>query len=174
MADRHAEAAEARAQAKADRDAAMAQLRIVLMQGRLDQQAAVAEAKRIEADYAEAYWQSRIGKNNYRRTIGSGGRPGEYPWYDSEGNLHYAHSYEAMRQNSINNGTWDEATKESFTETEETGPTGRSRGKKSSKKTEQAKGHSKKPENTNNNGSTTMPGVTEENRSSNTMPGVTQ
>ena len=174
VADSHAEAAEARAQAKADRDAAMAQLRMDLMQGRLDQQEAVAEAKRIEADYAEAYWQSRIGKNNYRRPIGSGGRPGEYPWYDSDGNLHYAHSYEAMRQNSINNGTWDEATKESFTETEETSPTGRSRGKKSSKKTEQAKGHSKKPENTNNNGSTTMPGVSEENRSSNTMPGVTQ
>ena len=173
-ADSHAEAAEARAQAKADRDAAMAQLRMDLIQGRLDQQEAVAEAKRIEADYAEAYWQSRIGKNNYRRPIGSGGRPGEYPWYDSEGNLHYAHSYEAMRQNSINNGTWNEATQESFTETEETSPTGRSRGKKSSKKTQQAKGHSKKPENTNNNGSNTMPGVSEENRSSNTMPGVTQ
>lgn len=174
VADSHAEAAEARAQAKADRDAAMAQLRMDLMQGRLDQQEAVAEAKRIEADYAEAYWQSRIGKNNYRRPIGSGGRPGEYPWYDSEGNLHYAHSYEAMRQNSINNGTWNEATQESLTETEETSPTGRSRGKKSSKKTQQAKGHSKKPENTNNNGSTTMPGVSEENRSSNTMPGVTE
>ena len=146
VADSHAEAAEARAQAKADRDAAMAQLRMDLMQGRLGQQEAVAEAKRIEADYAEAYWQSRIGKNNYRRPIGSGGRPGEYPWYDSEGNLHYAHSYEAMRQNSINNGTWNEATQESFTETEETSPTGRSRGKKSSKKRQQAKGHSKKPE----------------------------
>ena len=52
VTDHYKEAADARAQAKADRDAAMAQLRMDLMQGRIDQQEAAAEAKRIEADYA--------------------------------------------------------------------------------------------------------------------------
>lgn len=74
VTDHYKEAADARAQAKADRDAAMAQLRMDLMQGKIDQQEAAAEAKRIEADYADAYWQSRINKNNYRRPIGSGSR----------------------------------------------------------------------------------------------------
>lgn len=73
VTDHYKEAAEARAQAKADRDAAMAQLRMDIMQGKIDQQEAATEAKRIEADYADAYWQSRINKNNYRRPIGSGG-----------------------------------------------------------------------------------------------------
>ena len=120
VADHYKEAADARAQAKADRDAAMAQLRMDLMQGKINQQEAAAEAKRIEADYAEAYWQSRINKNNYRRPIGSGSRGGggkapEYPWYDRDGNLHYASSYEAMRQNALNHGTWSEATQEVVT-----------------------------------------------------------
>lgn len=76
IADHYKEAADARAQAKADRDAAMAKLRMDLMEGKINQQEAAAEAKRIEADYAEAYWQSRINKNNYRRPIGSGSRGG--------------------------------------------------------------------------------------------------
>lgn len=76
IADHYKEAADARAQAKADRDAAMADLRMNLMEAKINQQEAAAEAKRIEADYAEAYWQSRINKNNYRRPIGSGSRGG--------------------------------------------------------------------------------------------------
>ena len=62
VTDHYKEAADARAQAKADRDAAMAELRMELMEGRIDQQEAAARAKKIEADYADAYWQSRIGK----------------------------------------------------------------------------------------------------------------
>lgn len=148
VADHYKEAADARQQAKADRDAAMAQLRMDLMQGRINQQDA-AEAKRIEADYAEAYWQSRIGKNNYRRPIGSGsrgsGRPAEYPWYDSDGNLHYAYSYEAMRQNALQHGTWNDETQESTTEREQKDRRGKTKSTTSSTKTKPAKGHSTRP-----------------------------
>lgn len=152
VSDRYKAAADARAQAKADRDAAMAQLRMDLMQGKIDQQQAAAEAKRIEADFAEAYWQSRIDKNNYRRPIGSGSRGGgggkghEYPWYDRDGNLHYASSYEAMRQNALNHGTWSEVTEQSTTELEQKDRNSKSKGSTSTTTTKPAKGHSTKPE----------------------------
>ena len=154
VTDHYKEAADARAHAKADRDAAMAQLRMDLMQGKIDQQEAATEAKRIEADYADAYWQSRINKNNYRRPIGSGGRgggkPGEYPWYDADGNLHYAHSYEAMRQNAINSGTWSDATQESTSTRTTADRKGNTKGTATTTTTKPAKGHSEKPkQNTN-------------------------
>ena len=147
VTDHYKEAADARAQAKADRDAAMAELRMELMEGRIDQQEAAARAKKIEADYADAYWQSRIGKNNYRRPIGGGsrgggGKPAEYPWYDSDGNLHYAHYYEAMRQNAINHGTWSEATQQSTTTRTTTDRRGKTKSSSSSNTTKPAKGHS--------------------------------
>lgn len=151
LTDRYKEAADARAQAKADRDAAMAQLRMELMEGRINQQEAAARAKKIEADYADAYWQSRINKNNYRRPIGSGsrggggGKPGEYPWYDSDGNLHYARSYEAMRQNALNNGTWEEGTQQSTTQQEQKDRRGNFKGSANTVTTKPAKGHSTKP-----------------------------
>lgn len=58
------ESQENRAQLKADRDAAMAELRMELMQGKISQQVAAAEAKRIEAEYADRYWNARIEKEN--------------------------------------------------------------------------------------------------------------
>lgn len=151
VTDHYKEAADARAQAKADRDAAMAELRMELMEGRIDQQEAAARAKKIEADYADAYWQSRIGKNNYRRPIGGGsrgggGKPAEYPWYDSDGNLHYANSYEAMRQNAINHGTWSEATQQSTTTRTTTDRRGKTKSSSSSNTTKPAKGHSERPQ----------------------------
>lgn len=112
VSDRYKEAADARAQAKADRDAAMAQLRMDLMQGRVNQQEAAAEAKRIEADYAEAYWQSRINKNNYRRPIGSGSRGGgatkKYPVFDENGDVvdHVYTKEEAVSETERNGGTY--------------------------------------------------------------------
>ncbi len=149
ISDHYKEAADTRAQAKADRDAAMAQLRMDLMQGKVDQQEAAARAKNIEADYAEAYWQSRISKNNYRRPIGTGNRGGgkapEYPWYDSDGNLHYSSSYEAMRQNAINQGTWSETTQQSTTEREQKDRRGNTKGTTTAVITKPAKGHSEKP-----------------------------
>lgn len=56
------ESQENRAQLKADRDAAMAELRMELMQGKISQQEAAAEAKRIEAEYADRYWNARVEK----------------------------------------------------------------------------------------------------------------
>lgn len=151
VTDHYKEAADARAQAKADRDAAMAELRMELMEGRINQQEAAARAKKIEADYADAYWRSRIDKNSYRRPIGSGSRggggskPGEYPWYDSDGNLHYARSYEAMRQNALNNGTWEEGTQQSTTQREQKDRRGRTNGSANTVTTKPAKGHSTRP-----------------------------
>lgn len=151
VTDHYKEAADARAQAKAERDEALAQLRMDLMQGKIDEQEAAAEEQRIKSDYAEAYWQSRINKNNYRRPIGSGSRGGggkapEYPWYDRDGNLNYASSYEAMRQNALNHGTWSEATQQSTTEREQKDRRGNTKGTTSSITTKPAKGHSTKPE----------------------------
>lgn len=150
VTDHYKEAADARAQAKADRDEKLAQLRMDMMQGKIDEQEAAAEEQRIKSDYAEAYWQSRINKNNYRRPIGSGSRGGgkapEYPWYDRDGNLHYASSYEAMRQNALNHGTWSEATQQSTTEREQKDRRGRTKGTTSSTTTKPAKGHSEKPQ----------------------------
>lgn len=150
VTDHYKEAADARAQAKADRDEKLAQLRMDMMQGKIDEQEAAAEEQRIKSDYAEAYWQSRINKNNYRRPIGSGSRGGgkapEYPWYDRDGNLHYASSYETMRQNALNHGTWSEATQQSTTEREQKDRRGRTKGTTSSTTTKPAKGHSEKPQ----------------------------
>ena len=152
VTDRYKEAADARAQAKADRDEALAQLRMDLMRGKIDEQEAAAEEQRIKAEYADAYWQSRINKNNYRpvrggsRSSGGSGRPAEYPWYDSDGNKHYAYSYEAMRQNSIDNGTWNEQTQESSTERTTKDRKGKTKGTTSSTTTKPAKGHSSAPE----------------------------
>lgn len=74
------ESQENRAQLKADRDAAMAELRMDLIQGKISQQEAAAEAKRIEADYADRYWNARVekeksqAKKNDRWQPSSGGR----------------------------------------------------------------------------------------------------
>lgn len=73
VTDRYKEAADARAQAKADRDAAMAELRMQRIQGQIDDAELARAIKQVEKDYADAYWRSRIDKNNYRRPIGSGG-----------------------------------------------------------------------------------------------------
>lgn len=99
-------------EAKADRDDALSDLKIQLYQGKITGQEYDNAVKEANARYAEAYQQSRINKNN-RSGSGGGGRPAEYPWYDSNGKQHYAHSYEAMRQNAIQHGTWNETTQES-------------------------------------------------------------
>ena len=90
--------------------------------------------------------QSKQWKNYNAKTGGSGGgKPGEYPWYDRDGKLNYAHSYEAMRQNAINNGTWNEATQESVTVKETKDRRGNTKSSSNSTLTKPAKGHSSKP-----------------------------
>lgn len=74
VTDRYKEAADARAQAKADRDAAMAELRMQRIQGQIDDAELARAIKQVEKDYADAYWRSRIDKNNYRRPVSGGGK----------------------------------------------------------------------------------------------------
>lgn len=74
---------------------------------------------RAGKDADRNYTIAKIRASRGGRSGGSGGSgrtPGEYPWYDSDGNLHYAHSYEAMRQNSLRHGTWNEKEQISTTE----------------------------------------------------------
>ncbi len=108
---------ETRAQLKADRDAAMAELRMQLMEGKISAQEAAARAKDIEAQYAENYWKAKIDvlesqkKKNDRWVPGhsggggrSGGKPAEHAWRDKDGNLHYAHSESAARSQAAAHG----------------------------------------------------------------------
>ena len=88
---------ETRAQLKADRDAAMAELKMELMAGRIDQQQAAARAKEIEAEYADQYWAARVDELKSRkskndrwqpstgRRSGGGGAKGRHPWRDDKG-----------------------------------------------------------------------------------------
>ena len=121
-----------------------------------------AEAKRkgIEAKYAEELEKARLetekakagaskasasasnARAEYYNRGGGSGKAGEYPWYDSDGNKHFAHSYEAMRQNAIDNGTWNEETQASTTEVK----SGRGKTVKTSETTKPGKGHSSKPQ----------------------------
>lgn len=75
---------ETRAQLKADRDAAIAGLKMELLAGRITEQEAAASVKRIEAEYADRYWsarvdevQSRTNKNNrWQPSLGRSGGGG--------------------------------------------------------------------------------------------------
>lgn len=113
--------------------------------GKADKAEADARTAGTEAEYAGQYWTERVNRErtqadkNSRWQPSRGGRPGEYPWYDSNGNLHYAHSYEAMRQNAIQHGTWKERTQTTQTDTE--GDLGKSH----STTMRSAKGSSAKP-----------------------------
>lgn len=87
---------ETRAQLKADRDAAMAELKMELMAGRISQQDAAARAKEIEAEYADEYWNARVDELKSRKRkndrwqpsgsrSGGGGSKGRHPWRDDKG-----------------------------------------------------------------------------------------
>lgn len=107
--------------AKEERDRQMFELNLQL------------QGNKISASNARAEYYNRGGGS---------GKAGEYPWYDSDGNKHFAHSYEAMRQNAIDNGTWNEETQASTTEVK----SGRGKTVKTSETTKPGKGHSSKPQ----------------------------
>lgn len=65
---------------------------------------AKAEAEPVKAEAAKA------NKSVARGRSGGRGKPAEYPWYDRNGKLNWSHSYEAMRQNALREGTWIEST----------------------------------------------------------------
>lgn len=69
---------------------------------------AKAKAEPVKAQAAKD--KTKKGGSGRRVSGGGAGRPAEYPWYDRNGNLNWSHSYEAMRQNALREGTWIEST----------------------------------------------------------------
>lgn len=90
-------------EAKAEHDAELSDLKAKYYEGRITLQEYQAEEAKVKAKYADAKNRSIINKNN--RSGRSGGRPGEYPWYDQDGNVHYAHSKAAAEANARVAGT---------------------------------------------------------------------
>lgn len=143
--DGRQEAAAHRAERKAERDEQMFQARLALQAGRLTEQGYRNRIAEIKAGKMEELTDAQINRLNRTGSGkgGNGGRPGEYPWYDSEGNLHYVHSYEAARQNALQHGTWNEGTQTS-TQTR-TQKSGRKTTTTTSTTIKPAKGSSGKP-----------------------------
>lgn len=151
-----------RDEAKDERDKQLFDLNVQLQNHKISAAEAEAKRKGIEAKYAEDLEKAKLDTERARSKAqrasasassarakyynnggsgGKGGKPGEYPWYDKNGGKHYAHSYEAMRQNAIDNGTWNDMTQESTTEVK----SGRGKTMKKSETTRPGKGHSYKP-----------------------------
>lgn len=132
--------------AKEERDRQLFELNLQLQGNKILASEADAKRKGIEAKYAEELEKARLetekAKVRYYNRGGGSGKAGEYPWYDSDGNKHFARSYEAMRQNAIDNGTWNEETQASTTEVK----SGRGKTVKISETTKPGKGHSSKPQ----------------------------
>lgn len=145
ISDERADASEERAERKAERDEQMFQARLALQAGKLTEQGYRNRIAEIKAGKMEELTDAQINRLNRAGTGKSAGsgRPGEYPWYDSEGNLHYVHSYEAARQNALQHGTWNEQTQTS-TQTR-TKTSGKKTTTTTTKTTKPAKGTSKKP-----------------------------
>lgn len=132
--------------AKEERDRQLFELNLQLQGNKISASEADAKRKGIQAKYAEELEKARLetekAKVRYYNRGGGSGKAGEYPWYDSDGNKHFARSYEAMRQNAIDNGTWNEETQASTTEVK----SGRGKTVKTSETTKPGKGHSSKPQ----------------------------
>lgn len=124
------------ADADAKRKAAEARYADELAKAKLESEKARGKAQHASASASNAR------ANYYNNGGASGGKAGEFPWYDRDGKLHYAHSYEAMRQNAIDNDTWEEGTESSTTEVKS------ARGKtlKTSETKSPGKGRSVKPQ----------------------------
>jgi len=90
-------------EAKAVHDAELSDLKAKYYEGRITLQEYQAEEAKVKAKYADANSRSIINKNN--RSGSSGGRPGEFPWYDQDGNLRYSHTKAAAEANARVAGT---------------------------------------------------------------------
>lgn len=149
-----------RRQRETDFKEALAKVDIALREGKLEGQGYINQLKGLEVKaksdgdlLAQQLIRERIKteqskqwRNYNAKTGGSGGgKPGEYPWYDADGNKHYARAYESMRQNAIDSGTWVEATQESTSNRETKDRRGNTKSSSSSTTTKPAKGHSSKP-----------------------------
>ena len=116
--DARADKKEEREERKAEQNELMFQLKYALQEGKLTEQGYRTAIAEVKAGTIKELTEAHINRLN-RSGTGSGGRggrgraPGEYPWYDKDGNLHYAHDYQAMRQNALLHGTWNEEMQES-------------------------------------------------------------
>lgn len=139
------------ADAKELRADAIFQLQQDLEKHKINAAEADARRKKIEADYAENYEKARVAREkasagasnaraDYYRGGGSGGKKSEFPWYDEDGKLHYAQSYEAAAYNARANGTWNEEETTSTSERNDGFTT------TTTTSTKPGKGYSKRPE----------------------------
>ena len=112
--DARADKKEEREDRKAEQNELMFQLKYALQQGRITEQGYRTAIAQVKAGTIQELTEAQINRLNRIGSginNGTGGRqraPGEYPWYDKDGNLNYAHDYQAMRQNALLNGTWNE------------------------------------------------------------------
>lgn len=140
--DEYREAAELRAQAKADRDTAMAELRMKRMEGEISLQEAKAEEARIKAKYAGDLQRSIIGKNNRAGTGRSGGGGGGHKggggksggkgdssttWYatDDQGQVHTFAAKNGVHANNVAGGNGWNLISSTTTSTSTTGVGGK-------------------------------------------------
>lgn len=119
------EAADKLAMAKEERDKQMFDLNVQLQGHKITAAEAEEKIKQVEAKYADQLQQAKVDTekkkgSSYAASAGASkaradyynrqgsDNSGGYPWYDADGNLHYAKTYEAMEANSRNAGTWKE------------------------------------------------------------------
>ncbi len=145
--DEYRDAKEFRDEQKAERDELMFQARYALQLGKLTEQGYRNSIMEIKAGTLQDLTEAQIRRlNRVGSGSGSGGsaKPGKIPWYDKDGNLHYAHTFEEARQNSLLNDTWEEGTQTSVSVKSSPDALGRTKETKTTT-TKPARGHSKKP-----------------------------
>lgn len=163
--DARADAAEARANAKEERDKAMHQLNLELAGQKISAAEADAKRKAIEAQYADELEKAKVATEKARGAAqranagASNARAGYYNrnggkatylWYDKDGREHYATSKEEAERRSRENGTWVENNETTTTTKEEPGKKNRKTGKQETNRTTTTVtkpngGYSKKP-----------------------------
>ena len=119
------EAADKLAWAKEERDRQLFDLNVQLQGHKITAAEAEEKIKQIEAKYADQLQQAKVDTekkkgSSYAASAGASkaradyynrqgsDNSGGYPWYDADGNLHYAKTYDEMRANALNAGTWKE------------------------------------------------------------------
>lgn len=119
------EAADKLAWAKEERDRQLFDLNVQLQGHKITAAEATAKQKEIEAKYADQLQQAKLDTekkkgSSYAASAGASkaradyynrqgsDNSGGYPWYDADGNLHYAKTYDEMIANALNAGTLKE------------------------------------------------------------------
>lgn len=164
VTDQYREAADRRAEARAERDAAMADLQMQISLKKIDAADADARRKEIRADYEARMLESQINRNNRSGTGRSGGGQDKHKvsYYDENNELQYAYgatykeaAAEAERL-SREAGTWKEDEVVTETESAHTDHRGRSNGTTHSTSRRKNGGHSEpiapQPQGENNGG----------------------